>query len=70
MWERKIVSKNATGEDVPSPKNATGKDVPSWPHFKYNMMFAWALRLLLFKLHKDSEGAAANNTCHSRYRKE
>ncbi len=45
-------------------KNATGKDVPSWPHFEYNMMFAWALCLLLFKLHKDREGAAANNTRH------
>jgi hypothetical protein len=62
--------KNATGKDVPSPKNATGKDVPSWPHFEYNMMFAWALCLLLFKLHKGCESAVANNTRHSRYRKE
>jgi hypothetical protein len=32
-------------------------------------MFAWALRFLLFKMHKDHEGAP-DNTCHSRYRKD
>jgi hypothetical protein len=32
-------------------------------------MFAWVLRFLLFKMHKDREGAP-DNTRHLRYRKD